>query len=167
MHAQPASLAVRLHRELALESNARSTLEFFRRHRRILRSGPHRVVALKTLVLARQRLHRAERAIRRLRQVLRAQEIRKLRAAPPRTAICGVFRDNCRDAVDVAWCESRLEPSAQNGQYLGLFQMGTLARERFGHGPSAWEQAAAAHRYFVYAGSNWSPWSCKPSRGYS
>lgn len=87
--------------------------------------------------------------------------------APPRQAICGVFRENCEDAVDVAWCESRLDTTARNGQYLGLFQMGTFARERFGHGPTAWEQAAAAHRYFVYSGRTWSPWSCKPVHPYS
>jgi len=155
-----------LHRELVVESKARGTIRFFRRHS-LLHAGTHRVVALKTLVRARHRLRTAESAVRRLRQELRAQELRRLRGATPREAICGAFRDNCRDAVDVAWCESRLQTTAQNGQYLGLFQMGTMARQRFGHGPSAWEQATAAHRYFVYAGSNWGPWNCKPSRGYS
>jgi hypothetical protein len=166
-HGKPASVTVRLRRELVVERKARSTIGFFQRHRRLLRSGTHRVVAVKTLVRARQQLRRAESAIRRLRHVLRARDLRKLRTAPPRAAICGAFREHCRDAVAVAWCESRLDTTAENGQYLGLFQMGTMARQRFGHGPSAWEQAAAAHRYFVYAGSTWSPWSCKPSRGYS
>ena len=52
--------------------------------------------------------------------------------------------------------------TAQNGQYLGLFQMGSSERQLFGHGASALEQAKAAHRYFVLSGRDWSPWSCKP-----
>jgi hypothetical protein len=105
--------------------------------------------------------------VARLERAVRLRELRKLRAAPPRQAICGVFRDSCQDAVDVEWCESGLQTSAHNGQYLGLFQMGAAARERFGHGPTAWEQATAAYRYYVYSGRNWSPWSCKPSHAYS
>jgi len=92
--------------------------------------------------------------------------MRSLQSASPREAICGAFGDNCSEAVDVAWCESRLQTTAQNGEYLGLFQMGTLARHLFGHGSTAWAQATAAHRYFVYSGRDWSPWSCKPPQGY-
>ena len=53
---------------------------------------------------------------------------------PPKAAICAVFGDYCQEAVAVAWCESRLRPTAQNGQYLGLFQMGSYERQLFGHG---------------------------------
>ena len=67
-----------------------------------------------------------------------------------------------REAVAVARCESRLQISAQNGQYLGLFQMGVSERVLFGHGESAVVQARAAYRYFVRSGRDWSPWSCKP-----
>ncbi len=64
--------------------------------------------------------------------------------------------------VAVAWCESGLTTTAQNGQYLGLFQMGSSERRLFGHGQTARAQAAAAHEYFVHSGRDWSPWSCKP-----
>ena len=56
----------------------------------------------------------------------------------------------------------RLQRDAQNGQYLGLFQMGSSERRLFGHGETALEQAQAAYRYFVRSGRDWSPWSCKP-----
>ena len=62
------------------------------------------------------------------------------------------------EAFDVAWCESRFSPYAQNGQYLGLFQMGEFARLSFGHGWTALAQARAAYRYYRVAG--WSPWEC-------
>lgn len=88
--------------------------------------------------------------------------------APPRhtTAkrawiVCHVFgRRHCIDALNVAWCESTLRPWAANGQYLGAFQMGSSERARFGHGPTIWQQAPPAHRYFALAG--WGPWECRP-----
>ena len=76
--------------------------------------------------------------------------------------ICRVFGDHCREALAVSRCESGLRTDAQNGQYLGLFQMGSSERRLFGHGASAVEQAQAAHRYFVASGRDWGPWSCKP-----
>lgn len=86
-----------------------------------------------------------------------------LRSAPPRKAICAVFgARHCRDAIAVAHCESRLTTTARNGQYLGLFQMGSTARRTYGHGTSPYAQAKAAHAYFVASGRDWSPWSCKP-----
>ncbi|TML18987.1 MAG: hypothetical protein E6G28_12755 [Actinobacteria bacterium] len=145
---------------------ARRAIRFFEQHRRLLHSKAHGVVARKTLVRARLRLVRAVRQIATLRRALHAREMLSLKSASPREAICGAFGDNCSEAVDVAWCESRLQTTAQNGEYLGLFQMGTLARHLFGHGSTAWAQATAAHRYFVYSGRDWSPWSCKPPQGY-
>jgi hypothetical protein len=79
-----------------------------------------------------------------------------------RRAICYVFGAYCSQAISVAWCESRWSPRATNGQYLGLFQMGSYARALFGHSTHALGQAFAAHEYFVYTGRDWSPWSCKP-----
>lgn len=75
--------------------------------------------------------------------------------------ICDVFGDRyCAEALRVSWCESRFHTTARNGQYLGLFQMGSSERRRYGHGQSARAQSIAAHRYFVASGKDWSPWSC-------
>jgi hypothetical protein len=73
-----------------------------------------------------------------------------------------VFGRYAAEALAVARCESGLSPSAQSGQYRGLFQMGAAERSRYGHGPSPYAQAKAAHRYFVDSGRGWGPWSCKP-----
>ncbi len=79
-----------------------------------------------------------------------------------RAAIRAVFGRYSSQAIRVASCESRLSIWARNGQYLGLFQMGSYARARYGHGWNAWAQARAAHRYFVASGRSWGPWQCKP-----
>lgn len=63
-------------------------------------------------------------------------------------------------AVRVAWCESRFDVNARNGQHRGIFQMGWRERARFGHGRTVMAQARAAHRYYRLAG--WGPWECKP-----
>jgi hypothetical protein len=76
--------------------------------------------------------------------------------------IRAVFGSYGSQAVRVARCESGLRTWASNGQYLGLFQMGSYARARYGHGSDAWTQARAAYRYFVDAGRDWSPWTCRP-----
>lgn len=79
-------------------------------------------------------------------------------------AICFVFRGRCGEALAVARCEAGSPPSrnATNGQYLGIFQMGSFARSTYGHSSTALGQARAAYRYFVDSGRDWSPWSCKP-----
>ena len=95
----------------------------------------------------------------------RQAKVRRLaayQAATPRSAICRVFGDYCQEALAVSRCESGLRTDAQNGQYLGLFQMGSNERRIYGHGPTATAQATAAHRYFIDSGRNWGPWSCKP-----
>jgi hypothetical protein len=74
--------------------------------------------------------------------------------------ICSVFGAHCSEALRVAWCESRLNVYARNGQYLGLFQEGEFARSHYGFGWTASAQAESAYRYFLDAG--WSPWACKP-----
>lgn len=74
--------------------------------------------------------------------------------------VFGVYGEQ---AVRVARCESGLSVYARNGQYLGLFQMGSYARAKYGHHPSSpWLQALYAYRYFVDSGRDWSPWSCRP-----
>ena len=54
----------------------------------------------------------------------------------PEKAICHVFGSYCEQALQVARCESGLRTCAQNGQYLGMFQMGSNERPLFGHGDS-------------------------------
>ena len=68
-------------------------------------------------------------------------------------------------ALTVARCESghSMTPRAHNGQYLGMFQMGSYARSRYGHGDTPLEQARAAHAYWQDDG--WSPWQCSPYGG--
>jgi len=73
-----------------------------------------------------------------------------------------VFGKYGSQAVRVSRCESGLTIGAENGQYLGLFQMGSWERSTYGHGWNPWAQARAAWRYFVASGKDWSPWSCKP-----
>ena len=84
--------------------------------------------------------------------------------AQNRNAICEVFGRYCTQAIAVSRCETggTFSVWANNGQYLGLFQMGSYARSTYGHANHAWGQARAAYRYFVASGRDWSPWSCKP-----
>lgn len=84
------------------------------------------------------------------------------RTNDPTTAICHVFGRYCDQALRVASCESGRATWAQNGQYLGMFQMGSWERATYGHGSTALAQAQAAYRYFSASGYDWSPWSCKP-----
>lgn len=80
--------------------------------------------------------------------------------APVRTAIRCAFGRHANAALRVAYCESRYNTNARNGQYLGIFQMGSAERARFGHSNNALGQARAARRYFNLAG--WRPWACQP-----
>ena len=161
-----ASATQRLEHELVIVRTQRSILHFFRAHRSLLRSGEDRSAARTSVQHATVRLARAEKAVTWLRRVIHARDVRRLETLPPKAAICDAFDRYCDEAVEVAWCESRLQPSARNGQYLGLFQMGSYARQLYGHGSTAHDQAVAAHRYFVSSGRDWSPWSCKPPRAY-
>lgn len=79
-------------------------------------------------------------------------------------AIRFVFGRYAEQALAVARCESgfSMTPRAQNGQYLGIFQMGSYARSVYGHGETALEQVRAAYTYFMRSGHDWSPWACKP-----
>jgi hypothetical protein len=149
-----------LERKVVAIRKYRGTIRFFKTHRTLLSSTDRRVAAKSQLAYAERRLHQLEKTIAVLRSKVRTRDARLLAAMPPKAAICSVFGSNCGEAVAVAWCESRLSTTAQNGQYLGLFQMGSYERRLFGHGSSAREQAVAAHRYFVRSGRDWSPWSC-------
>ena len=82
----------------------------------------------------------------------------------PENAICYVFGKYCHQPLNVSRCESGHSYSinAHNGQYLGMFQMGSYARSLYGHGNTPLIQAVAAYRYFVASGKDWSPWSCSP-----
>jgi Lysozyme like domain len=155
------TLDERLERKVAALRKYRGTIQFYENRRSLLSSGDRRIQAKTSLAYARQRVRELTKTVAALRAKVRAQTSRKLASLPPRAAICGVFGSYCQEAVAVAWCESRLSTTAQNGQYLGLFQMGSYARQLFGHGDTARDQAVAAHRYFVRSGRDWSPWSCR------
>jgi hypothetical protein len=155
------------HAQIARRS--RQVLRFFDRHDWLLRDPRFRDEARDRVAAHAAAVRRAERrllAIRgEIRQASSREQRRRAAARAPRTpqeAICRVFGRYCAQALTVARCESGYRTTAQNGQYLGIFQMGSSERRLFGHGPSALAQARAAHRYFVHSGRDWSPWSCKP-----
>lgn len=74
-------------------------------------------------------------------------------------AVCFYFGDkNCDQAMKIVKCETggTYWPWVSNGQYLGIFQMGSSERAKYGHGNNVWAQAKAAYHYFLDAG--WGPW---------
>ena len=144
----------------------REVLQFFSRHQWLLSDPRFAAEARRQIALHRGNLVRARKREKARSAILRRNRLaRRLAVAKPETpqaVICRVFGSYCGQALRVSQCESGFHIDAQNGQYLGLFQMGSSERRNFGHGDSAEEQAKAAHRYFVASGSDWSPWSCKP-----
>jgi hypothetical protein len=144
----------------------RQVIGFFEHHRWLLTDPRFGREARRELSSHRRHLALAQRRIAATRAAIakhrRARHLAAVRSRTPQAVICRVFGPYCKEALAVARCESRLHPSAQNGQYLGLFQMGSSERRLFGHGPSVAEQARAARRYFIATGRDWSPWSCKP-----
>lgn len=96
----------------------------------------------------------------RWRKVYRSHLKLKRQVQTPEGAIRYVFGRYATEALAVAKCESGLSVWAQNGQYLGLFQMGDFARGAYGHSTTPLGQARAAYNYFMDSG--WSPWECKP-----
>jgi hypothetical protein len=158
---QPAlTLDERLERKLIALRKYRGTIRFFENHRSLLASGGH-ATARSSLACAHMRVRQLTTSVAALRAKIRARDGRRLAKLPPRKAICSVFGSYCEEAVAVARCESRLNTNAQNGQYRGLFQMGSDERSLFGHGSTAHDQSLAAHRYFVRSGRDWSPWACR------
>ncbi len=118
-----------------------SVIRFFDTHRWLL-SDPRfekeatlRLgIARRTLVASRAKAARARAALaRRKAQNERRRLLASLERSPQK-AICHVFGSYCGQALRVARCESGYSVNAQNGQYLGLFQMGTSERQIFGHG---------------------------------
>ena len=149
--------------------NSTSVIRFFEKHRWLLSDPRSRKeatlrlrVAKRTVAASRAKAQRGRaRIARQQAEFERRRLVAELRGSPEK-AICHVFRSYCREALSVARCESGYSVDAQNGEYLGLFQMGSSERRLFGHGESALAQAQAAYRYFVRSGRDWSPWSCKP-----
>lgn len=161
-------LEARLARHVKTIKKDESVVRFFDAHRWLLSDPRFESEAKRRLTSARKRLAQTHAKAARARAALAARKATARRlasfATSPRSAICHVFGPHCREALAVSRCESGYRTTAQNGQYLGLFQMGSSERRLFGHGDSALEQARAAHRYFVASGRDWSPWSCKPWR---
>jgi hypothetical protein len=155
------TLDEQLERKVTTLRKYRGTVRFFEKRRSLLASGEKQPGATSSLAHAQARVKQLTATVAVLRAKIRARDGRTLAKLPPRQAICTVFGSYCQEAVAVAWCESRLTTSAQNGQYLGLFQMGSYERSLFGHGSTAHDQARAAHRYFVRSGRDWSPWACR------
>ena len=161
-----ADLGVQLTRHLSTMKKDRQVLRFLQTHRWLFSDQRFAVSAKRQLRLHTLSLTRTQKkaAVAKL-ALAKGAKMRRLaavRAATPQNVICRVFGSRCQEALAVSRCESGLRTEAENGQYLGLFQMGSNERAIFGHGPSAIEQAVAAHRYFVASGSDWGPWSCKP-----
>jgi hypothetical protein len=128
-------------------------------------AGPERWAAryraMRRLAQARaRRLDEQRRAVQAMRRRLDAG----LERIPARLAIRLVFGPYAGEALAVANCETggSYSTSATNGQYVGLFQMGSGERAAYGEGSTPLEQALAAYVYFVATGRDWSPWSCKP-----
>jgi len=74
-------------------------------------------------------------------------------------AVCFYFKQNCATAMRIVKCETggTYTPWSANGQYLGIFQMGSSERARYGHGNNVWAQAKAAYAYYRDAGG-FGPW---------
>lgn len=124
-------------------------LKFFASHPRLARTPAGQKAILAALT---RRIERLEAQVRSLQSA----------RSTPQGAIRHVFGRYAEQALAVAWCESRYDVWAGNGQYLGLFQMGDYARSTYGHGDTALEQARAAYAYFAASGYDWSPWACRP-----
>jgi hypothetical protein len=155
------TLDERLERKVAALRRYRGTVRFFENRRSLFVASDRQTQARSSLAYAKKRVRQLTKTVAALRAKARARTARKLASLPPRAAICTVFGSYCQEALAIAWCESRLSTGAQNGQYLGLFQMGSHERQLFGHGQNARDQAVAAHRYFVRSGRDWSPWACR------
>ena len=159
-------LGAQLTRHLSTMKKDQQVLHFLQRHRWLFSDPRYAASARRQLQLHTSSLTRTQKkaAATKLALAHRAK-IRRLAAvaaATPQSVICRVFGSHCQEAVAVSRCESGLRTDAQNGQYLGLFQMGSSERAIYGHGSSAIAQATAAYRYFVASGSDWGPWSCSP-----
>jgi hypothetical protein len=159
---EPLSVNSELEKHVKTLGKDRQVLAFFAHHRWLLTDPRFAAEARRQIASHRASLAAANRRIVKLRVTRKARRLAAVEAATPASVICKVFGDYCREALAVAQCESGLQTTATNGQYLGLFQMGSSERRLFGHGETAATQVAAAYRYFVASGRDWSPWSCRP-----
>ena len=161
-----ARLGAQLTHHLSAMKKDQQVLRFLGAHAWLLSDPRFATEAKRQLRIHTLSLKRSERkaAATRLAIAERAKtrQLAAVASASPPKVICRVFGSYCGQALAVSRCESGLRTDAQNGQYQGLFQMGSNERRIFGHGPTAVAQAKAAHRYFVASGRDWSPWSCKP-----
>jgi hypothetical protein len=139
-----------------------SVIRFFAEHRWLLSDPRVGKEATLRLRIAKHSLAASRAKAARTRAEAESRRLAAELRGSPAKAICHVFGRYCGQALRVARCESGYSVNAQNGQYLGLFQMGSNERRLFGHGADALQQAKAAYRYFVRSGRDWSPWSCKP-----
>ena len=161
-----ASLSAQLTQHLATMKKDQQVLTFLKTHKWLLgdprfQASAQRQLRVHSISLARVRKLAAAANLA-LAQQTTVRRLAAVQAAKPENVICRVFGRYCNEALAVSRCESGLSTTAENGQYLGLFQMGSNARRLFGHGPTALAQAKAAHKYFVASGHGWGPWSCKP-----
>lgn len=77
-----------------------------------------------------------------------------------------VWHRHYRAAQRVAYCESRYDRHAQNGQYLGVYQLSESWRWYFRRLYPRWHDVAytpgenvrAAHA--IWLGQGWSSWTC-------
>ena len=139
-------------------------------------SAPHRAhpAPLSKKVLSRlarkaRALHRAHPHVKahtffqRLCHVWRTTHVRPAPAAvvPAVRVVARRYGFDPDGMLRVARCESNLQRTATNGQYLGLFQLGSFARARYLHGSwtDSYANALAAARYAKEAGG-WGPWTC-------
>lgn len=90
-----------------------------------------------------------------------AAEASREQAVPVIRKVFGRYAD---EAIRVARCESNFELGARNGQFRGLFQLGSWERATYARGrySTYLDQTLAAWRYFVATGRGWSPWECQP-----
>jgi hypothetical protein len=112
----------------------------------------------------RHEIRRARAGLARLRAVAAAERRRVSEALTLASVVYGVSR---HELEQVAYCEARFQPTARNGQYLGLFQLGSGFRSRSpffsgaGLDPySPYANAMAAAR--VVAKEGWRQWECRP-----
>ncbi len=159
---EPVSVNSELERHVKTLGKDRQVLAFFAHHRWLLTDPRFAAEASRQIASHRASLAAANQRVAKLRAARKARRLAAVEAPTPSSVICKVFGDFCHEALAVAQCESGLQTTATNGQYLGLFQMGSSERRLFGHGESAVAQVTAAHRYFVASGRDWSPWSCQP-----
>jgi hypothetical protein len=154
-------------------AHARGAIDYVRTHRRAYRG----LAGVNRLLKQHRRLER--KAERNLQGILARKYALNCHAGQ---CIVNLIRrywpEDPDGAVTVAWCESNWTTYNITGQYVGVFQLGSGERSRYGHvgteiyaSPSgeyaiqapAWEQIVAAHNYYLSNG--WQPWQCSPSGG--